>query len=331
MDTQDLPLVVFTILAQLSVGAFFVLGVIHVISERRGGPARTDKLSDPALYMIGPIMVVALCVSLAHLGYPLHAIFTLENFGRSWLSREIVFGVAFCVLSIAFSVVHQRKWFTPVLRQSLAVLTALFGIALIVVQGMIYVIPTIPAWDSWATPVSFFVTALLLGCLVVGANFVLVTSVPRLAARHGGDTIELLRHSLRWISAASLGLLGVEFVIEPTYALELAGRGAAGIQSASLQLYGGGSMLIVELALIFLGAGLIGFVLHELRATGEPLASTMAVPVHGPGAMAAAAMATTSRVTAYAVGSAFVLVLAGEVLNRILFYNANVRIGFGGF
>ena len=94
-----------------------------------------DKLSDPALYAIGPIMIVALAVSLAHLGNPLHAIYTCENFGRSWLSREIVFGVAFAVGAIVFSVAHAHKWFTPMLLQLLAGLTALFGLAFIFSQG----------------------------------------------------------------------------------------------------------------------------------------------------------------------------------------------------
>ncbi|HTW97999.1 MAG TPA: DmsC/YnfH family molybdoenzyme membrane anchor subunit [Acidimicrobiales bacterium] len=322
MDTQDLPLVVFTLLAQLSVGAFVVLGVLHVVAERRSGPARVDKLSDPALYAIGPLMIAALAVSLAHLGDPLHALYTCENFGRSWLSREIVFGVAFAACAIAFAIGHHRSWLTPLVRQLFAGLTALLGLAFIFSQAMIYLIPTIPGWDSWATPVVFFITTFLLGSLAVGADFVVVTSVPRMAAHHGGDTTQLLRQSLRWISLASLGLLGAEFVVEPTYALELSGRGGAAAQSANLLLFGGGSVFIVEMALVFLGAAVIVFLLYQLNTSGR----------HEQGAHGAAATATlTDRLTVYAVGSAFTLVLAAEVLGRILFYTANVRIGFGGF
>ena len=36
----------------------------------------------------------------------------------------------------------------------------------------------------------------------------------------------------------------------------------------------------------------------------------------------------SQRVMVYAVSTAFVLVLASEVLGRLLFYTANVRIGF---
>ena len=324
MDTHEIPLVIFTILAQMSVGAFVINGILHVFAERKNGQAKIDKLSDPALYAIGPVMVVALAISLAHLGSPLHAIYTFENFGRSWLSREIVFGVAFAAGAIAFSIAHGRKWFTPFVLQLLAGLTALFGIAFIFSQAMIYVIPTIPAWDSWATPVSFFVTTFLLGSLAVGVDFVAVTTIPRLRARHGGDTTPLLHQSLRWLSASALVLLGVQFVIEPTYALELSSKGGAAARSANLLLFGGGSAFIVEMVLFFAGGALIAFFLHLLRGVSpDPALATT-----GGTSGAALGAGLDQKMMIYAVSVAFVLLLASEVLGRLLFYTANVRIGF---
>jgi anaerobic dimethyl sulfoxide reductase subunit C (anchor subunit) len=325
MDTQDIPLVIFTILAQMSVGAFVVNGIFHVLAGRKNGQAKIDKLSDPALYAIGPVMVVALCVSLAHLGDPLHALYTCENFGRSWLSREIVFGVAFAVGAIGFSVAHGRKWFTPFALQLLAGVTALFGLAFIFSQAMIYVIPTIPAWDSWATPVSFFVTTFLLGSLAVGVDFVAVTTIPGLRARHGGDTTPLLRQSLRWISASAMVLLGVQFVVEPTYALELSSKGGAAAHSANLLLFGGGSVFIVEMVLFFAGGALIAFFLHLLRAENPgPVVTSTTGATHET----ALGVGLNQKMMVYAVSTAFVLLLVSEVLGRILFYTANVRIGF---
>lgn len=328
MATNDIPLVIFTLLCQMSVGAFIVLGILHLVAARRGEGERLRKLADPALYAIGPVMVIALAVSLAHLGDPLHSIFTLENFGRSWLSREIVFGVAFCVLSIVFSVVHARKWFSPALRELAAAVTALFGLALIVAQGMIYeTIPTIPGWHTWATTVGFFVTAFLLGSLGVAAAFVVVTTVPGLRERHGGDTRALQLESLWWISLASIVLLGVEFVVVATFALQLPQGGAAGVQSAHLWLYGGGSVFIVEMALAFLGAGLIGFFFYWLSSG----AARRRVLASSAGTMEVAQSVVSERVVAYAVSAAFLLVAASEVLSRLLFYTSYARIGFGGF
>jgi len=64
-------------------------------------------------------------------------------------------------------------------------------------------------------------------------------------------------------------LLGVQFVVEPTYALELSSKGGAAAQSANLLLFGGGSVFIVEMVLFFAGGALIAFFLHLLR-TGTP-------------------------------------------------------------
>jgi len=324
MDTQELPLVVFTVLAQMSVGAFLVLGVLHVLAGRSSGEATVSKLSDPALYVIGPVMVIALAVSLAHLGDPLHALYTCENFGRSWLSREIVFGVAFAVCSIAFALAHGRHWFDPLLREALAGVTALFGLAFIFSQGMIYVIPTIPGWDSWATPVGFFITTFLLGSLEVGAVLVAVTTIPSLRARHGGDTAPMLRRSLRWTSVVAMVMLGIEFVMQPTYALELSKAGGAAAQSANLLLYGGGSVFIVEMVLVFLGAALISYFLYHLGSSNSKPSDA------GPVAASQELIMSTSvqRIALYAVSAAFVLVLASEVVGRLLFYTSNVRIGF---
>jgi anaerobic dimethyl sulfoxide reductase subunit C (anchor subunit) len=322
VDTQELPLVVFTILAQMSVGAFVVLGVVHVLAGRKA-QATVDKLSDPALYAIVPVMIAALIASLFHLGDPFHALYTGKNFEHSWLSREIVFGVAFTALAFAFAASQLFKWFTPLVRQGLAGLTALVGLALVFVMSMVYMLPTVPGWDTWATPVGFFTTAFLLGSLAIGAAFVATTTIPRLAARHGGDTGPLLRQSLRGISVAAIVLLGVEFVMEPTYALQLASRGGIAAHSAHLLLFGGGSVFIVRLALVFAGAGLLGTYLHLQRppTANLPATFTLASASGGSG------LAASQRLMVYAASAAFTLVLASEVLGRILFYTGFARIG----
>ena len=46
-------------------------------------------------------------------------------------------------------------------------LSCLSGLALLWTMSRIYVMPTIPAWNSWHTPVSFVSTALGLGLLTL--------------------------------------------------------------------------------------------------------------------------------------------------------------------
>jgi len=116
---HELPLVIFTIIAQMSVGSFVVLGLIHLFGARAGRGA-IDKVSDPALYAIGPILVLGLLASMTHLGTPIRAINALRHLDSSWLSREILFGLLFAAVGGAFAFSQWFKWLTPRLRQVLA-------------------------------------------------------------------------------------------------------------------------------------------------------------------------------------------------------------------
>jgi anaerobic dimethyl sulfoxide reductase subunit C len=304
MDTQELPLVFFTIMAQMSVGCFVVLGAIHMFGGRKLGAERVDRLSDPAPYAIGPVMVVGLLVSIIHLGNPWNALNAINHLSTSWLSREIFLGCSFAALGAAFAISQKMKWFTPLLRQLLAGLTAIVGLGLIFAMSMVYMLPTVPGWDSWATPVTFYTTAFLLGSLAVGAAFVAILAL----ARHGkieldDELVGLVRVSVRSVAVAAIALLGVEFVVLPTYALQLADKGGVASQAAHSLLYGGGSVLIIRLLLVFVGAGLLGLLVTSLARAGR------------------------ERVLTYAIGSAFALVLVSELLGRLLFYTSFARIG----
>ncbi|GEL45915.1 DMSO reductase subunit C [Cellulomonas hominis] len=305
MHVSELPLVTFTILAQLAVGSFVVLGVVQLVARRRGGAAVVDRLSDPALYAIGPVMVLGLLASILHLGNPINMLHTIRHWDSSWLSREILFGCTFAALGAAFAVCQWRHWFTPVLRQVLAGVTAVVGLGLVYVMSMVYMLPTVPAWNTWATPVSFFTTTLLLGTLNIGAAFVGVTAYRRRRGLATDPEVDaLLQRTLRGVAVAAIVLVGVEFVVAPTYALTLAtaGDGASAVSADALMI-GSGAALVVRLVLVFLGAALLGVLLYKAASSGR------------------------QRMMFAVATGAFVLVLASEGLGRVLFYESMTRIG----
>ncbi|RYV49292.1 dimethyl sulfoxide reductase anchor subunit family protein, partial [Pengzhenrongella frigida] len=170
MNTHELPMIIFTVLGQMSVGAFVVLGIVQVAAARRYGAGAIDKVTDPALYAIGPALVLGLGASMLHMNDITNTLNVVRHLGTSPLSAEIVFGVAFAGLGFVFAAAQWFKWGTPRLRQVLAGLTALVGLGLVASMSMIYyTLVTVPAWHSWATPVQFFTTTFLLGTLAVGA------------------------------------------------------------------------------------------------------------------------------------------------------------------
>ncbi|GIG34768.1 dimethyl sulfoxide reductase anchor subunit family protein [Cellulomonas pakistanensis] len=309
MPVGELPLVLFTLLTQMSVGSFVALGAVHVLARRRYPAATVDRLSDPALYAIGPVMVAALAVSLLHLGNPVNLLNVLNNLGSSWLSREILLGCAFTALGAAFALCQWRRWLTPGVRQAVAAVTAVVGLVFVWASAQVYLIPTVPAWDTWTTPVAFLATTFLLGCLAVGAAFVVAASVrTRRAAAQGArpeaeaEVDAMLRSSLRGIGLTAIAVLAVELLVLPAWLLGLANDGSPAATAAAAALTAGG-WLHLRLVLAVLGGGVLALFLYRAAAAGG------------------------RRLLLVTAGSAFVLVLVAETVGRVQFFESYARIG----
>lgn len=305
MSIREWALILFTILGQMSVGAFLVLGLVHFFAARKAGPEEADRLSDRALLAIGPVLVLGMLASLFHLGNPLNAYRAVANVGTSWLSREILSGVIFAVLGGLFAIMQWRKLGSFALRNVIAWITAIVGLVLVYSMSQVYNLPTQPAWDSWATPVSFFVTTLLLGSLAMGAAFVSNSAFLKRSAdaNHQAQT-ELLHGSLRWIGLASILLLGVELIVSPLYIANLAVSGNVALESVRLMIGDMGLVMALRLILVFIGAGVFGVFLYQNSLSAGK----------------------ASLVNTFAYG-AFALVLVAEVLGRFLFYATHISIG----
>src|SRR5690554_3591581 len=172
MEVREWALIIFTILAQMAVGSFIVIVVVHFFASRKAGGAEADRMSDRALLALGPILVIGTVASLGHLGNPMNAFRAVNNVGSSWLSREILFNLLFLVVGGAFAIMQWRKLGTPAARNALAWVAAALGVALVFSMSQVYAIRTVPVWDTVATPISFFATTFLLGTLAVGAAYV---------------------------------------------------------------------------------------------------------------------------------------------------------------
>lgn len=305
MNTHELPMMVFTLFAQMSVGAFVVLGVVQLVAARRYGREAVDKITDPVLYAIGPVMVLGLVASMFHMNDVGNTLNVLRHVATSWLSREILFGAGFAALGFLFAAAQWFRWGTSRRRQGLAALTALVGLVLVWSMSMIYYsLVAVPAWHSWTTPAQFFTTALLLGALAVGAALMGTLMVRR--RRSGATTADLADSSLiaatlKGIGIAAVVLLGAEFVIIPLHIANLAGAGGAAATSAEVFT---GAWFVARLVLVFLGAGLLAVLLFRY-------ASPDARP----------------RTLAFLATAAFALVLAGELIGRSQFYDSMTRIG----
>ena len=305
MQTQEWALITFTILTQMAVGAFLVLGVVHYFAVRKAGMEEADRLSDRALLAVVAVMVLAMLASFFHLGNPLNAPRAITHFATSWLSREIIFGVAFTGLAIIFAVLQWRKIGSFSLRNVVAWIAVVVGLILVFCESRIYMIPAEPGWNTLATPISFFTTALLLGSLAMGTAFVAnYAYIQKNNPKCADMQCELLRDALKWIAISSIILVGIDLVVLPVYMAYLASGSAAAQSTVKLLIGTFSAVMIIRLILAFVGAIIFGvFVYQNAQSAGR------------------------EKILGYLAYSSFVLVLVAEILGRFLFYATRVKIG----
>jgi anaerobic dimethyl sulfoxide reductase subunit C (anchor subunit) len=166
LRSRDWSLVVFTTLAQLSVGIILWFTVSAFILNN------ASLLTETGLSFRNPILLALVCIGVAtvvsflHLGSPANAPNALNNLTNSWLSREIL---ALNVYILGLCLVLLQGWVTGSAEHIAYILMplCLIGVGLLWMMIRIYVIATIPAWNSWYTPLSFVSTALSLGLLTL--------------------------------------------------------------------------------------------------------------------------------------------------------------------
>jgi anaerobic dimethyl sulfoxide reductase subunit C (anchor subunit) len=305
MNTQEWALIAFTILTEMSVGAFLVLAVVHYYVAKKAGVEEADRMSDRVLVAIIVTLGLGLLASLFHLGNPLNAPKAVTNLATSWLSREILAGVIFAVLGLIFVILQWFKVGSAALRNVIAWIAALVGIVMIYIQARIYMIPAQPSWNTFATPITFYVTTLMLGVLAVGAALVVNCAIIQKKNPDCADKQhDLLRNVIRWLAIASIILLGIELIILPIYLAYLSTGSAASLASLGLMAGKFNLTLILRLVLGFLGAGVLAVFLYQNASSSGK-----------------------KNVLGYLAIGAFVLVLIAEVLGRFVFYATHLRIG----
>lgn len=341
MNVHDLPMVIFTVVSQMSVGTFIALGVIQFALGRKHDAKTTERIVAPVLYAIGPVLVFALAVSMLHMGDILHTFNVIRHWDSSWLSREILFGVSFAAFGFLFALL---EWFgkgSAVLRQVIAGITALLGIGLVAVESMVYYsLVTVPAWHSWMIPFSFFATTVLLGSLAVGAALMITTLVRARAAAKapatatgdsGATTVESstggglkvqVQHRIKEINAPTteaewqiaaltlkwLALVGAvaAVAILVSYPLYLGALGQGDPAALASLAVITGPTLWVRLICLAATAVILGFFVYRMAET-----TTLA----------------NSKALVVMVSVSLLLAFIGEFLGRLLHYESMFRIG----
>ncbi len=291
MNSNEWPLVFFTILSQLSVGILFAAFVLSFFLKDTDAPALAELKRILLIVALGSIGV-ALIISFLHLGSPQHAVYAVTNPGSSWLSREILLAIMYslslviCFTSWQYNIPH-RSMFEYFFLASL-----LTGVILVWAMASVYMIPTVPLWNSPSTPVSFFNTSLILG------SGVLLVMVIGLALRNAElPEIRSMQSTLFYMIALAVFIFLLnKMMLEPTIS-SVQGGFAAPVVSGWWK----------TAQYVFLVAGFTiltyWFARHTAIMPGERI------------------------MAAYLVYGAVLLLLLAEIAARYVFYASYYRIG----
>ncbi len=287
------PLIVMLALTQLSVGAFLVEQVLGLVAPS-ALMASIRPLHSASALVFG---LLALAVSVLHLGRPQYAFRAVIGLRHSWLSREIVAFGLFAGLAVTYA---AWPWMARLGAGGAAPpwlgwTVAGVGVAGIGCSVMVYQFTRKDFWNGWSTGCKFLLTAAVLGLAAAWLSLMVTAVWTESAAssaaleRYGPVLCRAL------IAAAALKLL-----FEAALFRHLAARSTTSLKRTALLMSG---------------------------ALSQVTAARFAAGVVGGIAMPA--LVLTSRTPAGQdvmlapfVAMLFVACLAGELLERYLFFAA---------
>ena len=289
------PLIVMLALTQMSVGAFLVEQVLGLVAPS-ALMASIRPLHSASALVFG---LMALAVSVMHLGRPQYAFRAVIGLRHSWLSREIVAFGLFAGLAVTYAAwPWADAWLLSGDRAAppwLGWTVAGVGVAGIGCSVMVYQFTQKDFWNGWSTGCKFLLTAAVLGLAAAWLSLMVTAAWTESAAsaaalnRYGPVLCRAL------IAAAALKL-----VFEAALFRHLAARSTTSLKRTALLMTGALSQMTVArfAAGVVGGVAMPGLVLLTRTPAGEDV---MLAPF---------------------VAMLFVACLAGELLERYLFFAA---------
>jgi anaerobic dimethyl sulfoxide reductase subunit B (iron-sulfur subunit) len=163
---SEIPLMIFTLLTQMAIGAFLTLLLIFLL---QGNDLAVIWAMNGSFLGVGVVLLGAVFASLFHLGKPMDAWRALSHLRKSWLSREILFLTAFGILWLVLFGMSLFQVGTISTWKVLAVIVVSCGLAELYCMQRVYQLRCIPAWNQARTLLEFALAGIVLGALLTCA------------------------------------------------------------------------------------------------------------------------------------------------------------------
>ncbi|MCJ7661664.1 MAG: dimethylsulfoxide reductase subunit B [Anaerolineales bacterium] len=301
LDMNEWPLILFTLLSQLTAGALIVLVILNSIFAWKLGITEPNFMNVNALFGVTLVFILSLLISFFHLGKPQKSHLAIINIGSSWLSREAFFGATLAGLLVFLSIMQIFDIGSSSTRNLFAWAAVVIGIIFVSSMSRVYMLRTVPTWNSLKTPLSFFITALMLGDLAV---IVYLSSAPgSIANTLGISSPDLMANAFQWFALSLFGLLVLDMLVTLIWWADFDPQ-KYGLQQIAFSQDRYRIISGLRLTLTFLGISLIGAFLYQYSLSTNPVIQL--------------------RVIAWL---SFGLVLIAKIMGRYLFYKSYLRFG----
>ncbi len=287
------PLLVMLVLTQLSVGAFVVGAVLGSMLE----PALETVFRPIHATSALAFGLLAIAASVFHLGRPRFAYRAVLGLRHSWLSREIVAFGAFAAAACVFAACAWGLDLSPRATRVLGALVAGSGLAGVFCSVMIYVVTRREFWGFSQTATKFLLSSAVLGIAATWVSLLLVGAIS------GSTPTRQLSDRAGTVLAWSLiAAAGGKLFFEVTFLRHRIGRHNTSLKRSAVLMTG----TLSNHMLARLTCGLLGGIVMPLLLLPDVTSTGV------DGRIRQAAI----------VGLLFAACLAGELLERYLFFAA---------
>lgn len=179
LSTRENPLVVFTLISQLVVGAFILLFLGPKVGITTITASANPVMWPLSLFALIGIQTLALVLSTMHLGKPHRFYRAFNNLKYSPVSREVAGIAVFYNFLGAYTLLTGLpvlfSWMPDGVSHALTSITGwgatLSGLAALYFMHAIYRIPARPYWNHWSVLNAFYGSMISLGPLVIGSLY----------------------------------------------------------------------------------------------------------------------------------------------------------------
>lgn len=296
VGNTEIGLVVLTIFSQMAAGVTAFLLISGILNKKQVVSTGTEALTRRVVSVALAAAVFALVISLTHLGQPTKAYRALFYHLSSWMGKETLFLGLFVALLLVYAIFLFRG---SDQKTAFEMSAAVAGVLAVFSGSMIYaVLGSVPAWNSAFTVAFFLLSLLLLG----GSLFLLLIALP---IKSGAD--ERNTEESRLKTAASI----LKIVLFASIVTTIAYIGYLGMGSAeakkTLSSMTGNAIFWLRIVLGLLAPLIIIRMLFKAKG----------------------AVGTGGQTFSY-LCAIFALVLAGELMGRLLFFKTAAMHLIGG-